>query len=186
MTKSKKNLFALIAVGALSLSTMGCLASPNREPESPIQATASVQQPAQPQQTQFGQNPQGFIANPGDPNKGFVSVGGSMIAVTRGPNGWEAEQSQNGQPRSIMDTTPGRYDPMVTFLERHNLSLRDWQTLGNAYNQTEVLDQLGRSKVNYLRSVDEHIQNTQIQDLGQAVTGARQLRTLHNQFNNGY
>ncbi|MGE3278755.1 MAG: hypothetical protein AB7J40_03070 [Candidatus Altimarinota bacterium] len=183
----KQNLFALVAVGALSLSTMGCLASPNREPESPIQATATVQQPPtqQPSQ-QFGQNPQGFVADPSNPNKGFVSVGGSMIAVTRGVNGWEAAQTNDSQPRSIMDTTPGRYDPMVTFLERHNLSLRDWNTLGNAYNQTEILDQLGRSKVNYLRSVDEHVQNTQIQDLGQAVQGARQLRTLHNQFNNGY
>ena len=174
----KTSFRSMIVAAILAISSTGCLSAPATQPVSPAQpSVTNIQSPG----TQFGQNPQGFVANPGDPNRGFVAVGSNMIPVVRGANGWEAADSGR-QPRSIMNTTPDRYDPMVNFLQRNNLSLKDWHTLGEAYSATSVQDQKAETRLNFLRSLDDTIQNTQPQNLTDAIQSARDLRTVLNQI----
>jgi hypothetical protein len=184
MTKQSsrsRSLFTLASI-ALTLSSTGCLSSPFAQ--DPPAQTTNVQQitPASTTGQQFGQSPEGFIQNPNDPTRGWVPIGGNMIAVNRGPTGWEAEQGAGSQPRSIMNTTPDRYDPMVNFLQRNRLSLKDWNTLGEAYAATEVVDQKAETRVNFLRSLDETIQNAPPQNLNDAIQNAKHLRMVLNQL----
>jgi len=172
-------LIASLSIAIVTLSTSGCLSSPATQPVSPAQPSVTNAQTTSPQQ--FGQNPEGFVANPGDPNRGFVVIGGSTIPVVRGASGWEAADSGR-QPRSIMNSTPDRYDPMVSFLQRNNLSLKDWNTLGEAYAATEVQDQKAETRVTFLRGLDDMIQNNQPKTLQDAVGEARNLRTVLNQI----
>jgi hypothetical protein len=177
-----RSFVSLSIVAFLTLSSTGCLSSRPEEQASEAQpSTVNIQQvPASGQQ--YGSSPEGFVQNPNDPTRGWVPVGGNMIAVNRGPTGWEAEEGAGRQPRSIMNTTPDRYDPMVSFLQRNNLSLKDWNTLGEAYANTEVQDQKAETRLNFLRGLDEMIQNTPPASLNDAITNAKSLRTALNQI----
>jgi hypothetical protein len=178
---TKKSIVTFSIASILSISSMGCLAAPpSREPASPIASVQVQPAPQQQQQQSFGENPQGFVADPSNPNRGFMSVGGSLIPVTRGPNGWEGDSPRN--TRSIMDSTPDRYTPMVTFLEDHSLSLRDWNTLGEAYAQSDVTDQKAQARINFLKTLTEVIQDTPPTNLQSAADEAKRLRTVLNQF----
>lgn len=98
-----------------------------------------------------------------------------------------AQASEIGHSQVFVDmnTTPDRYEPMVHFLQENNMSLRDWNTLSEAYYSVGVIYQESQTRLNFLQSLHELVQNSEPANNRESIRNTRKLRRTLNQLGLG-